>query len=268
MSFLASTTEEIAPPGTGDLTVQVIEYDMGTTSTNGNHPVGRTAAFRISSVLADNSDTFHGMLKGGFRESKGESPILDEDTGITIASIEVWFRALHKTLTDDSYAVPIEELWYMIEVSCKYLFRLEKLEKWFKTYWVRLDQRNLEYDELRQLLYPCQAFDHPEAFAYVSRWLAHEGVGHMEEYNPTHYNHLHVQGRVIQQINAARGSMRIKIAAAIFDPLNNFCKTNCEAKEKSISAYIDGVKKTGIWPIKTQHRKSNKDVIDSPGFLN
>ncbi|KAH6680278.1 hypothetical protein B0J14DRAFT_578254 [Halenospora varia] len=118
------------------------------------------------------------------------------------------------------------------------------------------------------LLFPCQEFDCAPAFAYVTQRLAHEGVGHITELNPSDDYSLHCQGRVIQQINAARGSMRGKIVAGLFDPLNEFCRAHCPGREASIAAYLEGVKRTAIWPIENQHRKANKDILNSPGFTN
>lgn len=74
--------------------------------------------------------------------------------------------------------------------------------------------------------------------------------------------------RVTEQLNAVRGSMRGKIIAGLFEPLNNFCPLKCDVHEKSIAAYLEGVKRTEIWPLQHQHHKSNKDVTDSAGFLN
>jgi len=61
--------------------------------------------------------------------------------------------------------------------------------------------------------------------------------------------------------------MRSKIIAGLFEPLNIFCPRKCEVHEKCIAAYIEGVKRTDIWPLQHHHQKSNKDVIDSAGFI-
>jgi len=71
-----------------------------------------------------------------------------------------------------------------------------------------------------------------------------------------------------EQINSARGNMRGDILDALFDPLDDFLDDSCAAVEKATYAYIGAVSRTGIWKLKRAHRKSNKEVIDSPGFLN
>jgi hypothetical protein len=115
--------------------------------------------------------------------------------------MELWLRVFHDKLVDDSYLLPIEEVFNVIQVSRKYLFHLEKLEPWFRGYWDRVDVKSLEFLDLRQHLYPCQAFCHACAFAYVSKRLVHEGHGHIEEDNPTRHHHLHVEGRVIRKLD-------------------------------------------------------------------
>ena len=58
--------------------------------------------------------------------------------------------------------------------------------------------------------------------------------------------------------------MRGKIVAGLFDPLNEFCRAHCPGREASIAAYLEGVKRTAIWPIENQHRKANKDILNLP----
>jgi hypothetical protein len=245
----------------------------------------RTGAFKVSGkklLSAAGNDYWRKLLTGPFKEGKSDEITLEDDT---VASMELWLQVFHKKVVEDSYLIPIEEVWNAIQVSRKYLFHLEKLNNWFKGYVRRLDKKNFEYSELRQLLYPYQAFDHANAFAYVTKRLVHEGVGHIEELNPTRYGHLRCGGRVIrelprtsrnqghflltgdnvEQLNAAKDSLIGKIVAGLFEPLDTFCVNKCEPYEKCIAAYLEGVKRTGIWPL---HKKSNKDVIDSPGVLN
>lgn len=70
-----------------------------------------------------------------------------------------------------------------------------------------------------------------------------------------------------EQLNAAKGSMREEIIAALFDPLDDFCEHVCEGADKATKAYINGVRRTGIWPLKKQNTKSNKVIMDSDGII-
>ncbi|TVY51785.1 hypothetical protein LCER1_G006409 [Lachnellula cervina] len=265
-TFQTQSLEEIDPAG--DLTLNIVEYDYSTYNANGEYPPLRTASFKVSRqtlLQVAGNDYWKRLLAGGFQEAGSNAITLKDDS---IASMELWLRVLHGNLVEDSYLIPVEQIWHAIELSRKYLFHLEKLNAWFKTYWTKVDKQGLETDDLRMLLYPCQALEHAKAFAYVTKRLANEVATHIEELNPTRFRHLHCEGRVIQQLNAVRGSMRGKIIAGLFEPLNNFCPLKCDVHEKSIAAYLEGVKRTEIWPLQHQHHKSNKDVTDSAGFLN
>ncbi|KAH8790311.1 hypothetical protein BGZ57DRAFT_949622 [Hyaloscypha finlandica] len=252
---------EIDPAG--DLTIKVIEYDSTTTDDRGPYHILKTALMKVSrQVLMNNSTALKTMLSGSFKEAGTNFIELNEDT---VHSLELWFRVLHGNIGDGSYEIEREEIWNAIALSRKYFIHLEKLNPWFATYWTRLDKKNLEIDDLKELLYPAQALDHPAAFAYITKTLAHICAGHIEEENPSRHWQLHVEGRVIQQINAAKGSMRKEIIKALFAPLDESCR--CSVKEKSLWEYIEGVKMTKIWPLHTVHTRSNHTIIDSPGFV-
>jgi len=61
--------------------------------------------------------------------------------------------------------------------------------------------------------------------------------------------------------------MRKEIIKGIFSPLDRFCHTSCAVKAQSLEAYVEAIRHTSIWPLETVHQKSNKEVVDSPGFL-
>lgn len=139
------------------------------------------------------------------------------------------------------------------------------------------------------LLYPCQELEHKAGFAFVTKRAAHIGIGHFEELNPTRHRHLHLANRVIrkytawiiicyswesktltihiEQINAVRGSMRKEILKRVFGPLLKFCSTTCDVNEKCLKAYVDAICDTNIWPLEKLTQKSNKDILDSRGFI-
>jgi hypothetical protein len=64
--------------------------------------------------------------------------------------------------------------------------------------------------------------------------------------------------------------MRKEILQAVFEPLEpgKFCATKCDVWEKSVVSYLEGLQKTGIWPIHGLHKKCNEDIVDGAGFLN
>jgi hypothetical protein len=182
--------------------VKVIEYDYEISSASGEHPVLRSATFKVSKqTLIDNSSQdprsyFKTMFKNYFHEAQSKEIILEDDS---VMSVEVWFRVFHNNFEEDTYTVDIKEVWEVIATGKKYLFDMEKAEKWFEEYYKRLDLENLEYDDLTQLLFPCQNFDHALAFARITQRLAVEARGHIVEHNPTRHRDLHCEGRVIRK---------------------------------------------------------------------
>jgi hypothetical protein len=189
---------EIDPAG--DLTIKVIEYDFTTTDDRGPYLILKTALMKVSrQVLMNNSTTLKTMLSGFFKEAGSKFIELHEDT---VDSLELWFRVLHGNVGDGSYEIERVEIWNAIALSRKYFFHLEKLNPWFATYWSRLDKKNLEADDLKELLYPAQAFEHSVAFAYITKTLVHICTGHIEEKNPSRHWQLHVEGRVIRELTS------------------------------------------------------------------
>ncbi|PVH83318.1 hypothetical protein DL98DRAFT_585607 [Cadophora sp. DSE1049] len=128
----------------------------------------------------------------------------------------------------------------------------------------------LDYDDLREYLFPSYVLNRYRQFAMVTRKLSYLGRGHIEERNPTYYRHLHVPARVIDQINAAKGSMRCRLNEALLDcarPMT-FCPKQCPKNAEALRTYLDGVSSTRIWPFSNQHRVAIQTTIDSPGLVN
>jgi hypothetical protein len=73
--------------------------------------------------------------------------------------------------------------------------------------------------------------------------------------------------RNIGSVNGARGSLRTKLLRGLFDPVDFFLKKTCQCKEKAVFAYLQGISKTGIWPLQTHHQKSIQEISSSHGFV-
>jgi hypothetical protein len=117
----------------------------------------------------------------------------------TVASMELWLRVLHDTVTEEFKSLPIHEVWETIAAAKKYFFALELLEGWFQTWWKALDKDALTTRDMQKLLTPCFMFDHPKAFAYVTSRVAYECAGHIAEINPTRYRDLHLEPKVLRE---------------------------------------------------------------------
>ena len=235
-------------------------------------------------TLMDHSDPFRAMLGGAFAEAKQDTVTIEEEA---VEAVELWFRVLHKSLLESSHTVEIEVVWHAIQFSRNYLIHLEKLEAWFGIYWGKLDASGLDQEDLEQLLYPSYTLDNAAAFAFITKRLVHESRGHIAEHNPTRHRDLHVQFRVLSRsspliilqnvrvieisflgaMNAAKGSMRKDIVKALFSPLEKFCSAGCAVKAQSLESYIEGVKRTGVWPLETMPQNSIQKFLNSPGVL-
>lgn len=61
--------------------------------------------------------------------------------------------------------------------------------------------------------------------------------------------------------------MRKEILKGVFGPLHEFCSESCEVHEKCLKAYIVAICDTKIWPLEDLTRKSNREILDSRGFI-
>ena len=148
-------------------------------------------------VLIDNSSQFRALLAGPFREAN--QAVIDIQGGTT-KSLELWFRVLHKQMTDDMYKLPVKEVWEALEV-CEYRdFDIDDLKPWFTEWMDQKDYKKLELHEMRELLYPCHEFDHAEGFAFLTMTLAYQMSGHITESNPTTHRAHHLGPNVVGKL--------------------------------------------------------------------
>jgi hypothetical protein len=163
---------------------------------DGKKITGRVlASYKVSrKILIENSNQFNVMLNGNFAEARQSTVDIKEGT---VESLELWFRVLHGTMSEDMYTIPIHEVWEAIEVAQYRGFPIEKLNAWFSNWFSRKDFTKMDIDEMRALLYPCKEFDHAHAFAKLTRHLAYNMADHITEENPTRHRDHHLDGNVI-----------------------------------------------------------------------
>jgi len=194
----------------GDVTLEIVEYDEDAVDGAKERPVLRKQEFQVSrTVLIRDSRYFKTMfLPGHFTDSKKGSIALHDDT---VASMELWLRALHKT--ELSYDQSLLEMWNIASASDKYHFELSLLIPWFKVWYKRYNidtlYTNFKVDEklneklgildTRALLYPCWIFDHPQGFLRATEFLVYNCAGHVTEFNPTKHTKLHLESPVIRK---------------------------------------------------------------------
>jgi hypothetical protein len=183
----------------GDLTVKVVEYNYNVAEVDGKRPVLKVAFMQVSrNVLQDSSITWKNMLNSAGPWIEASRPLVElhEDT---VISLELWFRCLHCTLTEDMNQIPVNEIWHALEVCRKYFLKVEMLNGWFALWWRDQNVSQMKVEEMKELLYPCHEFEHVKGFAYLTKRLAYEARGHIMETNPTHHRHLHLRHPIIRK---------------------------------------------------------------------
>lgn len=180
--------------------IKVTEYNYSVEGLNGERPVLKEVFMKVSrKVLQENSAMWKTMLNQA--SPWNESTQLVELKDDTVLSLELWFRRLHGTMTDNMLEIEIDEIWHALEVCRKYFLEIEMLNDWFRQWWGNHAQSSWDLHELRQLLYPAHEFEHSRAFAFVTKELAYKFVGHITEENPTYHQHLHLRHHVIRKFS-------------------------------------------------------------------
>ncbi|TVY13000.1 hypothetical protein LARI1_G008885 [Lachnellula arida] len=222
-------------------------------------------------VMVESSSYFKAMLSNNWAESW--QSVVDIECEHPV-SAELWYRVFHKSpIPNDMYDIPIDMIGNVIQYGGLVQevrgsdVDLEELCKWFEKRLEGLDLLTITTDELEMLLYPCYAFNHAQGFATVTKRLAYEISGHITEINTTEDRSIHLDGNVIGSVNGAKGSLRSQLIRGLFGPMDRFMDATCACKEKSLFAYCQGIRKTGIWPLQDQHKKSVQQILDSPGFV-
>lgn len=180
---------------TGDLTVEVIEYDTKARGGESNKPVINKAQFRVKrSVLSENSPVFKVMLLPPRWQERTQKHLeLHEDK---VSCMQVIFQVLHKV--GPSFDLELPDIWYLVAAIDKYDLGIQFMETWFAKWYEITGQPNDE-DEAK-LLYPTWRFNHAEGFAHITESLTYGEFGHIMEVNPVRHElpHLHLPPRIIR----------------------------------------------------------------------
>jgi hypothetical protein len=190
----------------GDLTFKLVQTEtvIDDSGNSIDQDSGVIAYFVVSrQVMKNSSSYFRALLDGPFMEEGHHTVALRDDT---LVSLELWLRCLHGAFTEESYNIPIEEVFHTIQFGFKHDLNIEKLEQWFDMYWKLLQEKKdeLDLDLYKQLLFPCKICDSISAFQKVTKYLTWHGKGHVEEMNPTWYLDLRCPKGVISKYSHNR----------------------------------------------------------------
>jgi hypothetical protein len=102
-------------------------------------------------------------------------------------ALKIWLELLHHGKTTESLGVSIASVWHVLIVARKYDFDAlgESAQAWFSE-WYSHNTRNREFNTLqcREPIYPCYTFNHAQGFAAVTKKLAYNTPGHIQESRP------------------------------------------------------------------------------------
>lgn len=112
------------------------------------------------------------------------SELLDDDPH----AWAIWLRLVHECLENKDYKAQVSTVWHVLRIADKYGIDPKRADsgKWFDEWF--FTQSALGYfvndDVVRQILFPCHAFDHALGFATSTMWLAYHCTGHIAEKRP------------------------------------------------------------------------------------
>lgn len=104
------------------------------------------------------------------------------------AALEIWLRLFHGCLDKAKMRATISNIWNVLVLAQKYDFDSHhpELTKWFFAWYEEniAAHDSIEEQTCQELLYPCYHFDHAPGFAAITKHLAYNSVGHIEERRP------------------------------------------------------------------------------------
>ncbi|KAK0118263.1 hypothetical protein ONS95_012564 [Cadophora gregata] len=253
-----SGVEDVTLNGNPDFAILATEYERD----YGTKMVRRTRTFKVSgdsmSATAASND-FKSACQQGL-------------TGFTIEGIRLWLRIIHNSVVADQLDLSIEEVWNALAFGTRYGLPFQKMEPWYNKWFQQSypNRHSIALSDLKMLLFPSYTIGSWRHFAYVTKQSSYLATGFMKEDNPSRYDGLHTPSRVLDQINAARGSMRRELNEALLDIAcpDNFCLRKCKKRAECYITYMEEVTLTKLWPFSTQHRIPIQTVLDSPGMTN
>jgi hypothetical protein len=140
--------------------------------------------FEVSKKVLCEVDYFKVVISRDFGDTGKDSYEVKEDDP---AALKVWLELLHRRMTASSLKVSIATVWHVLIVARKYDFDVlgEGAQDWFsKWHRSRIQDKEFDTDECCELLHPRYTFNHAFAFAAVTKKLAYNSHGHVQESRP------------------------------------------------------------------------------------
>lgn len=194
VSLVQDQVVELVPASSSDLTITIIgaadeEGIKHVTDVFASKKACMNSSYLQSSIIASDDPseiTLGGELKRSASKKYGN------DGGENREGLLVMLAHLHG-LTEPHmedlglYSISILGLWHAIAYMELNQANTAKsaLKPWFeKWYAASMERVELNVDSARGLAFPTQLFDHALGFASVTKWLAYNHVGHVNERPP------------------------------------------------------------------------------------
>ncbi|KAK0513132.1 hypothetical protein JMJ35_004118 [Cladonia borealis] len=239
----------------GDLIVEVVQYSEDTWNANSNPVSEEIAQFRVDrNVLIKASQPLLKMLLDPKWKEANQS-VLSLNEG-RVVSTEIWLRVIHKATIN--VIVPFREIWHLVAAIDYYDLDITKFNPWFAAWY---SECNTQLLKPRELLFPTWRFDHAKGFARWTRYLAYEEKGHITEANPAKLWSYHLPGRIIQQLNAAKGRLRTVLHRGLFRPCEHLFSANCKCRKETLYDYQKHLVDIDVWPLETVFQRTPMNEI-------
>ncbi|KAF2280106.1 uncharacterized protein EI97DRAFT_368680 [Westerdykella ornata] len=183
-------------------------------------------------------------------------------------------------LTPRLGAIDITTIWHVINAGDKYLFSddeelADPAREFFKLWYAQ----NVDLDSFtpdlatttfaRQLALPCHFFDHPEAFAAITKWLAYNCVGHIQESVPVKFKFVHLHlcpPDFVGPVNHARGSLKTTLHRGLWNRVGDLLKKGsngiaCAHWAETAGRYFGALTKLEVYPLELSFSKNSINTL-------
>lgn len=143
--------------------------------------------FEVSLKALHRIDYFRRMLPVD-KAKNNTSDLLDDDP----RAWDIWLRVVHGFLKGKDYQAQVPTVWHVLRIADKYGIDPKRADigNWFdQWFYTQSALGHLENNDIvRQILFPCHAFDHALGFATSTMWLAYNSKGHITEQRPPDFD--------------------------------------------------------------------------------
>jgi len=139
--------------------------------------------FAVSRDVLEQVPYFHAIFgPGGSQDNSTKHVVAYEDDP---AAWKLLLCIIHECSDESDLKVGTLVMWNMIDLAdkCDLVLSGDKAKVWFAL-WYTQQKNAITTRQCRELMYPALRFNHAEAFARVTKQLAYNVPGHIEELMP------------------------------------------------------------------------------------